>query len=196
MLKYSTWTEITVWGQELLNLNQASFAVRENALLTAAGVCALPTRQLWQMLLQLMPPLFFKMSLFPVPPVITTKNEAWALFVKPMQTVVQTVLENNYFHQSSKQLLCFQRLGRRAPKWRKDLQWDYTTLHWNFFNFYGSLKWSQRCEIPFPFSMMQTHRVSKSPSHAVIVAGFRPRLSKALLQPCADSFSHREHDQW
>lgn len=40
------------------------------------------------------------------------------------------------------------------------------------------------CEIPFPLSMMQTHRLSKSPSHA------------ALLQPCADSFSHRECDLW
>lgn len=170
-------------GEKLLNLNQTSFALRENALLTAAWGCALPARQLWKMLLQLMPPLLFKMLLFPVSSVITTKNEVWTWFIKPMQTVVQKVLENSYFHQSSKQLLCFQSLGRRAPKWRKDIQWDFTTWHWNVFDFYGSLKWSQMCEVPFPFSMKQTQGLSQSPSHAVIRPRSQLRLCRVLLQP-------------
>lgn len=49
------------------------------------------------------------MLLFPAPSVITKpeKAEVWTQLEKPMQTVVQKVLENNYFHQSYKLLLCF-----------------------------------------------------------------------------------------
>lgn len=188
MLKYSTWTEITVWGQKLLNLNQTSFALRENALLTAAWGCALPARQLRKMLLQLMPPLLFKMLLFPVSSVVTTKNEVWTWFIKPMQTVGQKVLENDYFHQSSKQLLCFQSLVGELQNGGRTSSGTSPPC-WNVFDFYGSLNWSQMCEVPFPFSMKQTQGLSQSPSHAVIRPGSQLRLCRALLQPCADPFS-------
>lgn len=79
--------------------------------------------QLWETLLQPKSALFFKMLLFPAPSVITmpAKAEVWTQLQKNMQTVVQTVLENNYFHQPYKLSLCLWEVCRGASKCRKGL---------------------------------------------------------------------------
>lgn len=63
------------------------------------------------------------MLLFPAPSVITmpAKAEVWTQLQKNMQTVVQTVLENNYFHQPYKLSLCLWEVCRGASKCRKGL---------------------------------------------------------------------------
>lgn len=51
------------------------------------------------------------------------KAEVWTQSKKKkMQTVIQTVLENNYFHQPHKLLLCLMEVGGGAPKCRKGLR--------------------------------------------------------------------------
>lgn len=108
----------------------------ENAVLTAAWGTAVPTGQLWETLLQPKPPLFFKMLLFPAPSVITLpeKAEVRTQLQNPLQTVVQKVLENNYFE------LCFQGVGRRAMEelWNRPQTGVQSSLPNNetFFNSY------------------------------------------------------------